>query len=94
MNYTSQVIIYEELSRGSAAIALSAGAHSNLCSDNINRNGTPEQKEKYLPRVKNFILHINAFLFEHPSFWRKINDLFHLENESNFMHEFLYDNFN
>lgn len=41
----------EELSRGSGSIALSYGAHSNLCVDRIYRIGTKEQKEKYLPKL-------------------------------------------
>ena len=49
--YLDHCIIMEELSRGSAAIALSYGAHSNLCVNQINRNGTEAQKSKYLPRV-------------------------------------------
>ena len=52
MNYLSQMIIFEEMSRVSAAVALSIGAHSNLCADNIQRNGTEEQKQKYLPKVR------------------------------------------
>lgn len=44
-------IILEELSRASAAIAMSYGAHSNLCVNQIHRNGTQAQKEKYLPKV-------------------------------------------
>jgi isovaleryl-CoA dehydrogenase len=49
--YFDHCIIMEELSRASAAIALSYGAHSNLCVNQINRNGTDAQKSKYLPRV-------------------------------------------
>lgn len=41
----------EELSRVSAAIALSYGAHSNLCVNQIARNGNEKQKAKYLPKV-------------------------------------------
>lgn len=41
----------EELSRASAAIALSYGAHSNLCVNQIARNGNEKQKAKYLPKV-------------------------------------------
>lgn len=41
----------EEMSRASGAVALSYGAHSNLCVNQINRNGTEEQKEKYLPKL-------------------------------------------
>jgi isovaleryl-CoA dehydrogenase len=39
----------EEVSRASASVGLSYGAHSNLCVNQINRNGTPEQKRRYLP---------------------------------------------
>ena len=46
MGYFDHVIAMEELSRASGAIALSYGAHSNLCVNQINRNGTEEQKEK------------------------------------------------
>ena len=45
----------EELSRASGAIGLTYGAHSNLCINQISRNGTEEQKMKYLPKVE-FIL--------------------------------------
>ncbi|WP_020677774.1 isovaleryl-CoA dehydrogenase [Geopsychrobacter electrodiphilus] len=51
MSYLSHVIAMEELSRASAAVALSYGAHSNLCVNQIFRNGTPAQKQKYLPRL-------------------------------------------
>lgn len=44
-------IINEELSRASGSIALSYGAHSNLCINQINRNGSLEQKTKYLPKL-------------------------------------------
>ncbi|XP_045129536.1 isovaleryl-CoA dehydrogenase, mitochondrial-like [Portunus trituberculatus] len=50
MSYLDHVIVSEEISRVSAAIALSYGAHSNLCVNQININGTAEQKEKYLPK--------------------------------------------
>lgn len=49
--YLDHVIIMEELSRVSGAIALSYGAHSNLCVNQIHRNGTEEQKNKYLPKL-------------------------------------------
>lgn len=42
----------EEMSRVSAAVALSYGAHSNLCVNQIVRNGNEEQKQKYLPKVR------------------------------------------
>lgn len=49
--YLDHIIVLEEMSRASAAIALSYGAHSNLCVNQINRNGTEKQKQKYLPKV-------------------------------------------
>ncbi|XP_001607123.1 isovaleryl-CoA dehydrogenase, mitochondrial [Nasonia vitripennis] len=49
--YLDHVVIQEELSRASAAISLSYGAHSNLCVNQIHRNGTEEQKHKYLPKL-------------------------------------------
>jgi len=42
----------EEISRASAAVGLSYGAHSNLCINQIVRNGNEAQKEKYLPKVR------------------------------------------
>ena len=51
MGYLAHVIAMEEISRGSASVALSYGAHSNLCVNQINRNGTAEQKARYLPRL-------------------------------------------
>lgn len=49
--YLAHVIAMEELSRGSASVALSYGAHSNLCVNQIYRNGTDKQKQKYLPAL-------------------------------------------
>ena len=49
MGYLAHVVAMEELSRASAAVALSYGAHSNLCVNQIARHGTPEQKRTYLP---------------------------------------------
>ncbi|MDH3665458.1 MAG: isovaleryl-CoA dehydrogenase [Paracoccaceae bacterium] len=51
MGYVAHVVAMEEISRASAAVGLSYGAHSNLCVNQIRRNGTPEQKAKYLPRL-------------------------------------------
>lgn len=51
MTYFDHVIAMEELSRASGSIALSYGAHSNLCVNQIVRHGTLAQKEKYLPKV-------------------------------------------
>ncbi|SFI64195.1 isovaleryl-CoA dehydrogenase [Aerobium aerolatum] len=49
MSYLAHVVAMEEISRASASVGLSYGAHSNLCVNQINRWGTPEQKAKYLP---------------------------------------------
>jgi isovaleryl-CoA dehydrogenase len=49
MGYLAHVVAMEEISRASASVGLSYGAHSNLCVNQINRWGTREQKEKYLP---------------------------------------------
>ncbi|MER1939965.1 isovaleryl-CoA dehydrogenase [Castellaniella sp. FW104-16D08] len=49
LGYLAHMIAMEEISRASASIALSYGAHSNLCVNQIHRNGTEAQKRKYLP---------------------------------------------
>lgn len=51
MGYLAHVIAMEELSRASAALALSYGAHSNLCVNQLTLNATIEQKKKYLPKL-------------------------------------------
>jgi isovaleryl-CoA dehydrogenase len=51
MGYLAHIVAMEEISRGSASVGLSYGAHSNLCVNQINRNGTAEQKRKYLPKL-------------------------------------------
>ncbi|TPI45285.1 isovaleryl-CoA dehydrogenase [Mesorhizobium sp. B3-1-3] len=51
MNYLAHVVAMEEISRASASVGLSYGAHSNLCVNQINRWATPAQKEKYLPAL-------------------------------------------
>jgi len=50
-SYLDHILIMEELSRAAAGIALSYGAHSNLCINQLTKNGTDEQKAKYLPKV-------------------------------------------
>jgi isovaleryl-CoA dehydrogenase len=49
MGYVEHVVAMEEVSRASASVGLSYGAHSNLCVNQIRRNGTEEQKRRYLP---------------------------------------------
>src|SRR5262245_36952259 len=51
MGYLEHVIALEEISRASASVGLSYGAHSNLCVNQIRRNGTETQKRKYLPKL-------------------------------------------
>ena len=51
MGYLAHMVAMEEISRASASVGLSYGAHSNLCVNQINRNGTAAQKQKYLPQL-------------------------------------------
>ena len=51
LGYLEHCVAMEEISRASAAVGLSYGAHSNLCVNQLRRNGTPEQKRKYLPKL-------------------------------------------
>ncbi|TIX05935.1 MAG: isovaleryl-CoA dehydrogenase, partial [Mesorhizobium sp.] len=51
MGYLAHVVAMEEISRASASVGLSYGAHSNLCVNQINRWATPAQKEKHLPAL-------------------------------------------
>jgi isovaleryl-CoA dehydrogenase len=51
MGYLAHIVAMEEISRASAAVGLSYGAHSNLCVNQIFRNGSAEQKKNYLPRL-------------------------------------------
>ena len=51
MGYLAHVVAMEEISRASAAVGLSYGAHSNLCVNQIRRNGSEAQKQRYLPKL-------------------------------------------
>jgi isovaleryl-CoA dehydrogenase len=51
MGYLEHAIAMEEVSRASASVGLSYGAHSNLCVNQLRRNGNPEQRRKYLPKL-------------------------------------------
>jgi isovaleryl-CoA dehydrogenase len=51
LGYLEHCVAMEEVSRGSASVGLSYGAHSNLCVNQIRRNGTEEQKRRYLPKL-------------------------------------------
>jgi len=66
MGYLAHVIAMEEISRASASVGLSYGAHSNLCVNQISRNGTTEQKAKYLPKLISGE-HIGALAMSEPN---------------------------
>ncbi len=51
LGYLEHVVAMEEISRASASVGLSYGAHSNLCVNQLQRNGTDEQKQRYLPKL-------------------------------------------
>src|SRR5688572_27548610 len=51
MGYLAHIIAMEEISRASASIGLSYGAHSNLCVNQVRRNGSAAQRKKYLPKL-------------------------------------------
>lgn len=51
MGYLAHSVAMEEISRGSASVGLSYGAHSNLCMNQIQKNGTDAQRERYLPKL-------------------------------------------
>jgi isovaleryl-CoA dehydrogenase len=65
MGYLAHVVAVEEISRASASVGLSYGAHSNLCVNQINRNATPEQKAQYLPRLVSGA-HVGALAMSEP----------------------------
>ena len=66
LGYLAHVVAMEEISRASASVALSYGAHSNLCVNQINRNGNAEQKAKYLPKLISGE-HIGALAMSEPN---------------------------
>ena len=65
MGYLEHCVAMEEISRASASVGLSYGAHSNLCVNQIRKNGTPEQKRRYLPRLINGE-HVGALAMSEP----------------------------
>ncbi|MDE2434401.1 MAG: isovaleryl-CoA dehydrogenase [Burkholderiales bacterium] len=66
MGYVAHMVAMEEISRGSASVGLSYGAHSNLCVNQIHRNGTEAQKKKYLPKLISGE-HIGALAMSEPN---------------------------
>src|SRR5438034_8754816 len=65
MGYLAHCVAMEEVSRGSASVGLSYGAHSNLCVNQIRRNGTDGQKHKYLPKLISGA-HVGALAMSEP----------------------------
>ncbi len=66
MGYTAHMVAMEEISRASASVGLSYGAHSNLCVNQIHRNGTEAQKRKYLPKLVSGE-HVGALAMSEPN---------------------------
>jgi len=66
MGYLAHMIAMQEISRASASVGLSYGAHSNLCVNQIHKNGSQAQKEKYLPKLVSGE-HIGALAMSEPN---------------------------
>ena len=66
MGYLAHCVAMEEVSRGSASVGLSYGAHSNLCVNQIRRNGNDAQRRKYLPKLMSGE-HVGALAMSEPS---------------------------
>jgi isovaleryl-CoA dehydrogenase len=66
LGYLAHVIAMEEISRASGSVALSYGAHSNLCVNQIHRWGTPSQQQRYLPKLVSGE-HVGALAMSEPS---------------------------
>src|SRR5215468_11303468 len=65
MGYLEHVVAMEEISRASASVGLSYGAHSNLCVNQIRRNGSPAQRRRYLPALVSG-QHVGALAMSEP----------------------------
>jgi isovaleryl-CoA dehydrogenase len=65
LGYLEHCVAMEEISRASASVGLSYGAHSNLCVNQLRRNGTPDQKRKYLPKLISGA-HVGALAMSEP----------------------------
>jgi isovaleryl-CoA dehydrogenase len=66
LGYLAHIVAMEEISRGSASVGLSYGAHSNLCVNQIFRNGTDDQKRRYLPKLVSGE-HVGALAMSEPN---------------------------
>ena len=66
LGYLAHIVAMEEISRASASVGLSYGAHSNLCVNQIRRNGNAQQRKKYLPKLVNGE-HVGALAMSEPN---------------------------
>ncbi|HPO18134.1 MAG TPA: acyl-CoA dehydrogenase family protein, partial [Rubrivivax sp.] len=66
LGYLAHIVALEEVSRASAAVGLSYGAHSNLCVNQLHRNGNAAQKAKYLPKLVSGE-HVGALAMSEPN---------------------------
>jgi isovaleryl-CoA dehydrogenase len=66
VGYLAHMVAMEEISRASAAVGLSYGAHSNLCVNQLHRNGSPAQKRRYLPKLVSGE-HVGALAMSEPN---------------------------
>jgi isovaleryl-CoA dehydrogenase len=74
MGYVEHVLAMEEISRASASVGLSYGAHSNLCVNQIHRNGSEEQKQRYLPKLVSGS-HVGALAMSEPGAGSDVTDM-------------------
>ncbi|MDP3553165.1 isovaleryl-CoA dehydrogenase [Methylocystis sp.] len=74
MGYLEHVLAMEEISRASASVGLSYGAHSNLCVNQIHRNGSDEQKQRYLPNLVTG-RHVGALAMSEPGAGSDVTDM-------------------
>jgi isovaleryl-CoA dehydrogenase len=74
MGYLEHVLAMEEISRASASVGLSYGAHSNLCVNQIHRNGSEEQKQRYLPNLVSG-RHVGALAMSEPGAGSDVTDM-------------------
>jgi isovaleryl-CoA dehydrogenase len=66
LGYLAHMVAMEEISRASGSVGLSYGAHSNLCVNQLHRNGTPAQRERFLPRLVSGD-HVGALAMSEPN---------------------------
>src|SRR3546814_13507198 len=81
LGYLEHCVAMEEVSRGSASVGLSYGAHSNLCVNQIHRNGNAEQKKRYLPKLVSG-QHLGALAMSEPNAGSAVVLMTHLERKT------------